>query len=155
MIKLQTSLIWPGCAQGKYIVKAKGCMLAVLSWGTTEERLTGWGPFAYVPIDPAGNGVFSFSGRRSIPREATHVWARCYAAGFGSFEDVSAAIPTKYLYEAEKPDEVQHFSVLTDLHLASKPWKIKQALRSTESDIVFLLGDSTNDGLPEQIAGAL
>ncbi len=42
------------------------------------------------------------------------------------------------------------FSVLTDLHLASKPWKIRQALKAAESDTVFLLGDSTNDGLPEQ-----
>ena len=153
MIKLHTSLIWPGCAQGKYIVKAKGCMLAVLSWGTAVEPLNGWGPFAYVPVDPAGNGMFSFSGRRGIPREATHVWARCYTAGFDFYEDISVALPAKYLYATEEQGETHRFSVLTDLHLASKPWKIKQALRSTESDIVFLLGDSTNDGLPEQFAG--
>ena len=153
MIKLQTSLIWPECAQGKYIVKAKGCLLAVLRWGTAEGPLTGWGPFAYVPVDPAGNGIFSFSGRRGIPRDATHVWARCYAAGFGSYEDVSAEIPAKYLSVADNPEETYHFSVLTDLHLSSRPWKIKQALRATESGTVFLLGDSTNDGLPEQFAG--
>ena len=153
MFKLHTSLIWPGCAQGKYIVKAKGCMLAVLSWGTVEEPLTGWGPFGYIPIDPAGNGVFSFSGRRGIPRKATHVWARCYAVGFASFEDVSVAIPAKYLYSDEGQGTAQRFSILTDLHLSSKPWKIKQALSSAESDIIFLLGDSTNDGLSEQFAG--
>ena len=152
MIKLQTSLTWPGCAQGKYIVKAKGCMLAVLSWGTAEEPLPGWGPFAYVPIDPAGNGIFSFSGRRGIPREADHVWARCYAAGFGSYEDVSAEIPEKYLSAADDPCAPHHFSLLTDLHLASKPWKIKQALRAAKSNTVLLLGDSTNDGLPEQFS---
>ncbi len=73
MIKLQTSLIWPGCAQGKYIVKAKGCILAILQWGNANTPLTDWGPFAYVPIDPAGNGLFSFTGMRGIPREATHV----------------------------------------------------------------------------------
>ena len=153
MITLQTSLIWPGCAQGKYIVKAKGCMLAVLSWGIDDGPLTGWGPFAYVPIDPAGNGIFLFSGRRAIPREATHVWARCFATGFGSYEDVSAEIPAKYLSVDADPDKPHHFSILSDLHLAAKPWKIKQALRSTESDMVFLLGDSTNDGLPGQFAG--
>ena len=150
MIKLQISLIWPGCAQGKYTVKAKGCMLAVLRWGDAATPLANWGPFAYVPVDPAGNGTFSFPGRRGIPREATHVWARCYAAGFGSFEDVSSQIPEKYLSEAEDQNEICRFSVLTDMHLASKPWKIKQALRSTQNDTVFLLGDSTNDGLPEQ-----
>ncbi len=153
MVKLQTSLIWPGYAQGKYIVKAKGCMLAMLSWGTAEEPLNGWGPFAYVPIDPAGNGVFSFYGRRGIPREATHVWARCYAAHFSSYEDISVEIPEKYLSDSENQREVHRFSVLTDFHLASKPWKIKQALNSTESRMIFLLGDSTNDGLPEQFAG--
>lgn len=42
------------------------------------------------------------------------------------------------------------FSILTDLHLSSKPWKIRRALRTAESDTVFLLGDSTNDGLAEQ-----
>ena len=153
VIRLQTGLIWPGCAQGKYVVKAKGCMLAVLSWGTTVGPLTGWGPFAYVPVDPAGNGIFSFSGRRGIPREATHVWARCYMAGFGSYEDVSAEIPAKYLSAVDDTGEPQRFSVLTDLHLASRSWKIRQALMATESGTVFLLGDSTNDGLPEQFTG--
>lgn len=41
MIKLQTSLIWPGCAQGKYIVKAKGFFLAVLKWGDRSAPLEG------------------------------------------------------------------------------------------------------------------
>ena len=152
MIKLQTSLIWPGYAQGKYMVKAKGCMLAVLSWGTAKEPLTGWGPFAYVPIDPAGNGSFSFIGRRGIPCEATHVWARCYATGFGSYEDASAEIPAKYLPTAVEKADTYHFSVLTDMHLSARPWKIKQALRAAESDMVLLLGDLTNDGLPEQFS---
>ena len=57
MIHLQTSLIGPGCAQGKYILKAKGCILAVLRWGSEKEPLADWGPFAYVPIDPAGKRV--------------------------------------------------------------------------------------------------
>ncbi len=153
MIRIQTNLIWPGCAQGKYLVKAKGCILAVLRWGNAKAPLDDWDPFAYVPVDPAGNGMFSFSGMRGIPREASHVWARCYAADFGSFEDVSAGIPEKYLDAAGEQGAVHHFSILTDLHLVSRPWKIKQALRAVESDCVFLLGDSTNDGLPEQFAG--
>lgn len=55
-MKLETKLIWPGCAQGKYIVKAKGFILAILSWGREDKPLADWGPFAYVPVDPAGNG---------------------------------------------------------------------------------------------------
>lgn len=146
MIKFQTSLIWPGCAQGKYIIKAKGYMLAVLFWGRNDGLLTDWGPFAYVPIDPAWNGCFFFSGKRSIPKEATHVWARCFTQDFASFEYVAAEIPERYLPDAGLSEERMHFSIITDLHLSSKPWRIKQALKATESSTLFLLGDSTNDG---------
>ncbi|MBQ9325311.1 MAG: metallophosphoesterase [Clostridia bacterium] len=152
MIKIQTSLIWPGCAQGKYVMKAKGCMLAVLRWGNAESPLTEWRPFAYIPIDPAGNGSFSFPGRRGIPRKTTHVWARCYAKDFVSYEDVSAEIPAAYLPTAEDLNDAHHFSVLTDLHLAARPWIMKRALRAAESDTILLLGDATNDGLPEQFS---
>ena len=75
MIKLQASLIWPGCAQGRYIIKAKGFILAVLRWGDSDHALPDWSPFAYIPIDPAGNGAFFFSGRRGIPPGISHVWA--------------------------------------------------------------------------------
>ncbi len=150
MIHLQTGLIWAGCAQGKYTIKAKGFILAVLRWGNGTQPLNDWGSFAYVPIDPAGNGVFFFSGRRGIPRAASHVWARCYAADFASYEDVSAAIPDRYLNSDAYGENAKHFSVFTDLHLAAKPWKIKQALRTARSDVIFLLGDSTNDGTAEQ-----
>ena len=167
MIKLQTSLIWPGCAQGKYSIKAKGFILAVLRWGNSNAPLNGWGPFAYVPVDPAGNGSFYFPGRRGIPGEATHVWARCYTGDFRDYEDAFCAIPEKYEKDARWArlasleaarsvsststclcplrghdhkcvetsgiqEDVQRFSVLTDLHLASKPQRIRQALRSAE-----------------------
>ena len=149
MIGLQIQLIWPGCAQGNYRVKAKGYILAVLRWGTAEGALQDWSPFAYVPVDPAGNGVFFFPGKRAIPREATHVWARCYQADFSSYEDISAMLAEDR--PAKRCDEnAVHFSIFTDLHLAAKPWKIKQALRSAQSDRIFLLGDSTNDGLSKQ-----
>lgn len=152
MIKLQAGLIWPGCAQGRYAIRAKGFMLAVLRWGSADAPLADWSPFAYVPVDPAGNGEFSFPGRRGIPREATHVWARCYAPDFLSFEDASAELPPGYAAAAEVPGDAVCLSVLTDLHLASKPWRIRRALRAAESDAILLLGDSTNDGLPEQFA---
>ncbi len=150
MLKLQMSLVRPGCAQGRYLIRAKGCILAVLQWGSGTETLPGWGPFAYVPIDPAGNGAFFFPGSRAIPGTATHVWARCYSHDFSSCEDVSARIPEQYLPSDTFAGNAKHFSVLTDLHLSSKPWKVTQALKAAESDIIFLLGDSSNDGLPEQ-----
>lgn len=149
-MKLQMYLIWPGCAQGKYVVKAKGFFLAMLRWGNAQGPLEAWSPFAYIPVDPAGNGCFFFSGMRGIPGEATHVWARFYSSDFSSFEDTSAEIPERYLPLPFPKEEKHHFSILTDLHLAAKAWTIKQALRRTESPVIFLLGDSTNDGFPEQ-----
>jgi len=147
------NLIWPGCAQGKYILKAKGYILAVLRWGRNDGPLDDWGPFAYVPIDPAGNGCFFFSGMRGIVRGASHVWARCFTPDFSAFEDVAAEIPERFLPDNDAQERMQSFSILTDLHLAAKPWKTKQALRATESPVIFLLGDSTNDAFPEQFAG--
>ena len=155
MIRIHPGLIWPGCAQGTYSVKAKGSILSVLRWGDSSGPLSGWGPIAYVPIDPAGNGVFFFPGGRGIPMPATHVWARCYAPDFASFEDAAAEIPLGYRAADHGEENARRFSVLTDLHLASKPWKVRRALRAAESDTVFLLGDSTNDGLREQFEGFL
>ena len=150
MAKLQISLIWPGCAQGKYAIKARGYILAVLSRGNADGPLAGWGPFAYVPVDPAGNGSFFFSGRRGIPPGVTHVWARCISHDFKHVESISTEIAPRFLPLQRDESAVKRFSVLTDLHLAAKPWKIRQALRNAESDIVFLLGDLTNDGMPSQ-----
>lgn len=137
MIRLQTSLIWPGCAQGKYIVKAKGYLLAILRWGNEAGPLAGWDSFAYVPIDPAGNGCFFFFGKRGIPKEATHVWARCDSHDFSGFADVCAKIPERYLVNTAEHLQVNHFSILTDLHRSSKPWRIRQALNATQSDTIF------------------
>ncbi len=150
MLKLQTSLIWPGLAMGKYSLKAKGFLFAVLRWGNAAGPLPDWSPIAYIPIDPAGNGEFFFPGHRAIPHGATHVWAHCVAYDFLCFEDVSVVIPEKYLPSKERAEAAQHFSVLSDLHLSAKPWMIKRALRAAKSDTILLLGDSVNDGLPEQ-----
>jgi len=149
MAKLHAGLIWPGSAQGKYTVKAKGFFLAVLSWGTVDGPLPGWGPFGYVPVDPAGNGSFFLSGMRGIPVGATHVWARCVSHDFIAFEEVSEAIPERYLPAASDAPS-QSFSILTDMHLSAKPWRIRQALRAAEGDAILLLGDSTNDGFSKQ-----
>lgn len=125
-------------------------MLAVLRWGNRDEAFGDWSPFAYVPIDPAGNGVFFFPGLRGLPPGATHVWARCHTADFDGHEDASFAIPDRYLPSDTPNESGSRFSVLTDLHLTDKPWKIKQALRSLQTDTVLLLGDATNDGFSVQ-----
>ena len=150
MAKLQISLIWPGCAQGKYTLKAKGFILAVLSWGNAEGPFEDWSLIGYVPIDPAGKGSLFFPGGHGIPPGATHVWARCISHDFKGNVEISAAIEPRFLPTLDSDTDATQFSILTDLHLASKPWKIKQALRSAASDVVLLLGDSTNDGFPAQ-----
>ena len=150
MAKLQISLIWPGCAQGRYAVKARGYILAALSWGNADGPLAGWGPFAYVPVDPVGNGSFFFSGRRGIPPETTHVWARCISHDFKHEESISTEIAPRFLLPQSTESAVKRFSIFADLHLVSKPWKIRQALRNAASEIVFLLGDLTNDGILSQ-----
>lgn len=104
----------------------------------------------YVPIDPAGNGMFFFPGMRGIPPGVSHVWARCYARDFASYEDASVEIPGKLLIADMHTESPYRFSVLTDMHMAAKPWKVRQALRAAQSDIIFLLGDLTNDGFPTQ-----
>ena len=150
MIKLQISLIRPGLAWGKYAIRAKGFILAVLYWGDARGPLDDWGPFAYVPVDPAGNGAFFFPGMRGIPPKATHVWARCVSHEFRQMEDIAAPVDPRFLTPPDADPAARQFSVLTDLHLASRPWKIRQALKRAESDVVLLLGDSTNDGMPAQ-----
>lgn len=146
MIKLQIHLAFPGCAQGKYLVKAKGFFLASLFWADSNGPLSGWGPMGYVPIDPAGNGCFFFPNARAIPRDATHVLAHCVSHDFQESEDALAEIPADFLPADASDQAAQRFSVLTDLHLSAKPWRVKQALKAAESDVLFLLGDSANDG---------
>ena len=152
MIKLNLNLKRQGCAEGYYTVKAKGFILAVLNWGNEHGILEDWGAFAYVHLDPAGNGSFYFSGSRGIPRGATHVYAHCISSDFSHHEDTAVNIPAKFLRDSYISDSknAQKFSVLTDLHLSSKPWRIKRALSAAKSENIILLGDSTNDGLPEQ-----
>lgn len=150
MIKLKLNLKRQGCAEGYYTIKAKGFILAVLNWGNEHGILEDWGAFAYVPVDPAGNGSFYFSGSRGIPEGATHVYAHCLSSDFSFTEDIAAKIPAKFLCDSYISENAQRFSVLTDLHLASKPWKIKRALSAAKSKNIMLLGDSTNDGLHEQ-----
>lgn len=150
MIRIQAELNFSGCAQGKYTLRAKGFILAVLRWGDGHGAFQNWSQFAYVPIDPAGNGAFFFPGMRAIPPGATHVWARCYTSDFSAFEDASAAIADRFLPPKTRLEGARRFSILSDLHLSARPWHVRQALRTAQSDTVFLLGDSTNDGLSAQ-----
>ena len=152
-MSLNVKLRQAGYAAGKFNIKAKGFFLAVLQWGNGETAFSDWSPIGYIPIDPAGNGGFLFPGRRAIPKEATHVWAHCVSHDFSSHADISVPLSAKYLPDFPDREDISktlHFSVLTDFHLSAKTGSVRRALSSAESEILLLVGDSTNDGLSGQ-----
>ena len=180
-----------GCADGAYYIKAAGCILAALSWGNDSGPLDNWSPFAYVPIDPYGNGSFHFTGGRAIPPMATHIYARCVTADLQGVQEALEVIPEKFFRrdmanisqdvsetsiddanadvseaevdaertgvsgdttagEDDNTSDTVNFSVMSDLHLYSKPNRVKRAFELAKSSNILLIGDLTTDGLPEQ-----
>ena len=161
----------PGCADGTYTVRARGYLLAALRWGRKGKPLENWTPFAYVPIDPYGNGSFRFTGGRAIPVEADCVHALCVSPDFLKQEEGVAEIPEQIRRfrsnsadsavngggSAREPcdprdSEPVSFSLLCDMHLTKEPWRFGHALQMADSEIVLLTGDMTNDGISEQFA---
>lgn len=151
-MKLEIRLYRAGSAQGRYVVKAKGSIIAILSWADTCGRLSGWSPFAYVPVDPYGNGLFCFKGNRGIPAGATHVHMRCVASDFSRSEEMLTEIPKQFIPLPAEEKNWEEFTVLSDMHLVSKTWRIRRALQMAECDAVFLVGDLVNDGTTEQFS---
>ena len=146
-MSLSVNLRQAGYAAGKYNIKAKGYFLAVLQWGDEKSAFDDWSPIGYIPIDPIGNGGFLFPGQRAIPKEATHVWAHCVSHDFASHADISVPLSAKYLPDFPDKEDISktlHFSVLTDFHLSAKTGGVRRALSSAESEILLLVGDSTN-----------
>ena len=70
----------PKYADGKYSVKAKGFVVASLWYGNVDGVLTDYSTIAYLPLDASGEGTFLYTGKRSIPDNATCVIARCVSA---------------------------------------------------------------------------
>lgn len=140
----------PGCADGSYQVRAKGCIAASLHWADADGALPDWQPFGYLPIEPNGVGIYKMEGGRAVPGNATHVLARAVSADFSAAEEVLSPIPGPAEPEPEKPG--LRFLVMTDLHLSSKPWQIRRALSmGKDCDAVLIAGDITNDGTQAQL----
>ena len=140
----------PGCADGNYHVKAKGCIAASLHWADQNGTLPDWQPFAYLLIEPNGVGMYKMEGGRAIPKGTTHVLARSVSADFASVEEILVPIPKPAETKTEEP--AQRFLVMTDLHLSSKPWQVRKALlMAKDYDAVLISGDMTNDGTQEQL----
>ena len=76
----------PGCADGNYHVKAKGCIAASLHWADKNGILIDWQPFAYLPVETNGVGTYKMEGGRAVPKDATHMLARAVSADFSSAE---------------------------------------------------------------------
>ena len=140
----------PGCADGNYLVKAKGCIAASLHWADENGALVDWQPFAYLPIETNGVGMYKMEGSRAIPKAATHVLVRAVSADFSSVEE--SLVPIPKLTERGIEEPAQRFLVMTDLHLSNKPWQVRKALSmGRDYDAVLISGDMTNDGTQEQL----
>ena len=142
---------YPGCADGWYRLKAKGCIAACIYWADQYGMLPDWTPIACFPIGPNGIGSYQMTGGRAVPAEATHLLMRAVSADLTSVKEALVPIPMAGSPPAEEP--AQRFLVLSDLHLSSKPWQIRKALSlGKDCDGILIPGDITNDGTPEQLA---
>ena len=147
----------PACADGLYCVRAKGCVLASLWYGGESGVLEDYTAIAYLPLNAMGEGSFRFTGRRSVPSEATHVVARFLRADALHTEELSVPIPPEQ--KSAWPEPSVRLTVMSDLHLKEtslqkKAFRIRRALRTGAAGSAALLlpGDLTDDGLPGQLA---
>lgn len=133
------------------MLKAKGCIAAVLYWADEEGALAEWSSFAYIPLAPGGQGTFCFQGNRALPPEATHILARAVRPDFCTWEEALFSLPFGYAGNREDNQKRRKLTIMSDLHLAKDPGRIRRALkRGEDSDALLLAGDLVNDGLPEQ-----
>lgn len=148
-MKLKIKFKMPGYADCDIEVKAKGFILASIYWANINGVLPEWSSVAVFPIEPSGNGHYSFRGHRAIPDGATHVCVRCISQDFFSIEDALTEIPEEFLPLKIASDLGDLFILMSDLHLSDKPGKVVRALQMTDSTIL-ISGDLTNDGLVNQ-----
>ena len=136
-------------ANGVYIVYAPGCVAASLFWANEVGPLADWTSFATIPIMPNGEGTFTFHGRRAIPKTATHLYVKAMRLD-GTCEEMMEEIAFQGISCESEP--LMKCIALSDLHLSTKEWKVRRALKSAlQADCVLLVGDITNDGTPEQM----
>lgn len=100
MIRLDIQTHIPGCADGTYRVRARGCIAAALYWANKHGALPDWTPFAYIPISPGSVGEFRFTGCRAIPKDATHVLARGIRSVITTTEETIAELPNQARYKS-------------------------------------------------------
>ena len=127
MIRLDIQAQIPGCADGTYRVRARGCIAVALYWADKHGALPDWTPFAYIPISPGGVGEFRFVGCRAVPKNATHILARGIRSDMITTEETIAELPN---HDRPEPAlRAMRLGIMTDLHLSGKPWTVRKALR--------------------------
>lgn len=148
-MELKVNLYNPPCADGRYYVTARGYMVVSLYWADKDDPLADWTALTHLPLDVSGRTCFSYEGGRAIPPEATYVAAKLISADFQQQETLLVPLPkgcSAPIFEADTT-----FAVMSDLHTAAKPGRIRRALSyAAEADCVLLPGDLTNDATPEQ-----
>ncbi len=148
-MELSLRLTNPPLADGDYRITAKGFMAASLFLADERGPLPDWTALAHLPLDVSGRANFHYMGGRAIPPEATHVAARVISADFSRQETILAPLPGDARPASFVPAVT--FAVMSDLHTAAKPGRIRRALTmASGADCVLLPGDLTNDGTPEQ-----
>lgn len=58
---------YPGCADGWYRIKAKGCIATCMYWADQYGLIPDWTPVGYFPIGPNGIGAYRMTGGRAVP----------------------------------------------------------------------------------------
>lgn len=135
-------------ADGLYRLHAPCCLAASLHWANESGALPNFTALAYVPLDSFGNGAYRLRGGRGIPQAATHIQIRTVTPDFTLAEERLFPIPETQK-DSERPHDVR-FCVMSDLHLAAKPGRIRRALKMAgRADCILLPGDLTNDASPE------
>ncbi|MBQ2955441.1 MAG: metallophosphoesterase family protein [Clostridia bacterium] len=148
-MRFDPRLTAPGCADGEYTLHAPGYAHAGLFWADSRGPLENRTAFAYLALDESGDGRFVFAGQRAIPFEATHA-AACLTAPDRPDAFLLAPLPAHPEFSSEAP--FMRIGVMSDLHLSSKPWRVRKAMRLLkDTDCVLIAGDMTNDGLPAQL----
>ena len=130
-------------------VRAKGFLVASVYWADHNGPLQNRSSLAVFPIDPSGNGKYRFEGKRAIPWNATHIYARCIAPDFSTTEEALIEIPERFLPSQILEDSIAQFTLMSDLHLSGKPGRIGRALQNADHPIL-IPGDLTNDGYEKQ-----
>ena len=148
-MKLTIHLEKPGCGDGMYEIRARGYLAAELFWSNEKGILEEYTAFACIPLGLDGEGVFRFQGGRGIPPEASSVTARAVDGSLKKWEEASAIIPMDF--RSPLQDVEQKICVMSDLHLSRRAGRLKWVFsQGKKADLVLLLGDLVNDGLPEQ-----